>query len=217
MGLSTVYIVVTSCKYLNLDDLTLALNHSLPPRCHYFFWCLWHLDYLWYEGATCGSLVTYSSAYHPIISLPPLFSSLTMCLTLPLSLFASLSWTFSVQFSYGTVAHLQPTFSCRSSSGTGMLDFFIIAGLSTQCVNTSWLWGATSSQDGTDTVQANSTPFCKGTHSLTMLVCTLYWPLCLKAKTKVNLLKSKNVWWHHCYCGQSNDYVIMHSYKGFSY
>ena len=51
--------------------------------------------------------------------------------------------------------------------------FVIIAGLSAQCVNTPWLWGATSSQDGTDTVQENSTPFCKGTHSLTMLVCVL--------------------------------------------
>ena len=39
------------------------------------------------------------------------------------ALFASLSWTFSVQFSYGTMAQLQPIFSCRSSSGTGMLDF----------------------------------------------------------------------------------------------
>jgi len=66
--------------------------------------------------------------------------------------------------------------------------FVIIAGLSAQCVNTSWLWGATSSPDGTDTVLENSTPFCKGTLSLTMLVCTFYWPWCLKAKTKVNLL-----------------------------
>jgi len=66
--------------------------------------------------------------------------------------------------------------------------FVIIAGLSAQCVNTSWLWGATSSPDGTDTVLENSTPFCKGTHSLTMLVCTLYWPWWLNAKTKVNLL-----------------------------
>ena len=27
-------------------------------------------------------------------------------------------------FSYGTMALLQPIFSCRSSSGTGMVEFF---------------------------------------------------------------------------------------------
>ena len=67
--------------------------------------------------------------------------------------------------------------------------FFTIAGLSTQCVNILWLRGVASSQDyGTERVQQNLTPFCKGIHSLTMLVCTLYRPWYMKAKTRINLL-----------------------------
>ena len=48
-----------------------------------------------------------------------------------------------------------------------------VAGLSAQCVNTSWLWEVGSSQDGTDTLPENCTPYCQGTqHNYTCI----HWP-----------------------------------------
>ena len=48
-----------------------------------------------------------------------------------------------------------------------------VAGLSAQCVNTSWLWEVGSSQDGTDTLPENYTPYCQGTqHNHTCI----HWP-----------------------------------------
>ena len=40
---------------------------------------------------------------------------------------------------------------------------FSVAGLSAQCVNTSWLWEVVSSRDGTDTLPENYTLYCQGT------------------------------------------------------
>ena len=89
------------------ESSSLRLSHSLPPWCHNLFWCLWHLDYFWCEGAACVSYISLCTIHymfnvcHLIVSLshlsPPLSpmcdsAFLTFCF--PLSSLSSCSSNF---------------------------------------------------------------------------------------------------------------------------
>ena len=64
------------------ESSSLRLSHSLPPWCHNLFWCLWHLDYFWCEGAACISYISLGTKHN-------MFNVCHLIVSLSLSLLSS--------------------------------------------------------------------------------------------------------------------------------